>query len=214
MTIHSLRRNYLYGSLQRQHLSPDPIEQFRKWFEELKQAEVPDWFEINAMSLATVDAQGIVSNRIVLLKAIDHSGFTFFTNYLSHKSAQLAENPHAALVFFWPMLERQVRVEGTVTKTESALSDEYFYSRPVTSRLGAWVSMQSSVIADDEHLEWRVEELHKQYPDDQIPRPEHWGGYRLMPSKVEFWQGKPSRLHDRFCYTREGSAWSIHRLAP
>ena len=214
MTIHSLRRTYMFGSLTREQLLSCPIQQFLAWFEELKKQEIPDWFEINAMTLATANKAGVVSSRIVLLKDVNSAGFAFFTNYKSDKSQQLAENPHASLTFFWPMMERQIRVEGRVTKADAATSDSYFQSRPFASRLGAWVSAQSSPIPDDHVLEDKVEELKSQYPDEAVPRPEFWGGYRVHPTRIEFWQGKPSRLHDRFCYVREGESWKIDRLAP
>ena len=213
MSIESLRRTYLMGTLNFDELAACPIEQFTRWFEQLKQEKVPEWFEINAMTLSTATATGVVSGRIVLLKAYDRSGFTFFTNYLSHKSQQLAENHRAALTFFWPMLERQVRIEGSVTKTDAATSDSYFQARPESSQLGAWASPQSGELANDECLESRLSEW-KQKFGEKIPRPKHWGGYRLAPDRFEFWQGKPSRLHDRFCYTLANQAWGIKRLAP
>ncbi len=212
MSLPTLRRNYLYGSLSREALKISPMDQFALWFDELKSAEVPDWFEINAMTLATATGTGSVSSRIVLLKALEEDGFCFFTNYRSHKAQHLFENPHASLTFFWPMFERQVRVEGLVAKTSSETSDAYFQSRPVLSRLGAIASPQSHPIPDDEPLEKRVHDLQQQYPNDDIPRPEFWGGFRLKPTMIEFWQGKPSRLHDRFRYDRSGDHWTIQRI--
>ncbi len=213
MSIESMRRTYEMGALRRSDLAECPIAQFTHWFEQLQRLELPEWFEINAMTLSTADGDGVVSGRIVLLKAFDSSGFTFFTNYLSHKSGQLTDNPRASLTFFWPMLERQIRIEGTVAKTDAATSDSYFRARPESSQLGAWASPQSHVLADDEPLEEKIEALRKQF-GGTIPRPEHWGGYRLAPARFEFWQGKPSRLHDRFRYSRGDDKWVIQRLAP
>jgi pyridoxamine 5'-phosphate oxidase len=214
MKIQDLRRNYEYTHLTRDDLQSDPMAQFRTWFELLQQLELPEWFEINAMTLATADAAGHVSSRIVLLKAYDPLGFTFFTNYRSAKGRQLDVNPRAALTFYWPMLERQVRVVGTVAKTPPEISDLYFQSRPEDSRLGAIASPQSEVVDDESLLAERIARLREDYAGRQIPRPEHWGGYRLTPTDVEFWQGRPSRLHDRFRYLRNGDRWQIDRLAP
>ncbi|MDZ4848940.1 MAG: pyridoxamine 5'-phosphate oxidase [Pirellulaceae bacterium] len=213
MTLHEFRKNYTYGELIRENLADDPIDQFQRWFDELRQADVPEWFELNAMVLSTGDATEIAS-RVVLLKSVSNQGFTFFTNYQSAKARQLEHNPQAALNFYWPMFERQVRVEGRVSRTSTEVSDAYFRARPKMSRLGAIASPQSDRIDDFEPLQARIESLEKQYPGDEIPRPEHWGGYQLLPDLIEFWQGKPSRLHDRFQYRRTANAWDIHRLAP
>lgn len=167
------------------------------------------------MTLATVDEQSRPHARIVLLKGVSNEGFTFFTNYQSTKGKNIAVNPHAALVFFWPELERQVRIEGTIEKVSAAESDEYYHVRPRGSRLGAWASPQSSVIAERSVLEQNEKELATRYEGKEIPRPEHWGGYRLLPSRIEFWQGRPSRLHDRICFEKDNSGnWSKFRLAP
>jgi pyridoxamine 5'-phosphate oxidase len=214
MTLHELRRNYVYGELNRSSLASDPIDQFQSWFQELRDADLPEWFETNAMVLSTSDNQHRVTSRIVLLKSISKEGFTFFSNYRSAKAKQLDENPNAALNFFWPMMDRQVRVEGTVFKATPEVSDEYFQARPVRSRLGAIASPQSQIIPDDEPLELAVERLGAQYSDNAIPRPEHWGGFLLVPHLLEFWQGKPSRLHDRYRYQKSSAGWEIHRLAP
>lgn len=214
MTLHELRRNYTFGELTRAGLSPDPIEQFQKWFDELRQADLPEWFESNAMTLSTCRDSGGVSSRIVLLKSISSQGFTFFSNYRSAKAKQLEANPRAALNFFWPMFERQVRIEGQVHKVASDISDDYFQQRPRRSQLGAIASPQSEVIGESELLAQRVEELEKQYLNQTIPRPAHWGGFILTPDVFEFWQGKPSRLHDRFQYRWTSASWKIERLAP
>lgn len=188
---------------------------FRLWFAQLQAAELPDWFEVNAMTLATSDCHGKTCSRIVLLKHLDDDGFLFFTNYDSDKGIQISLNPLVALHFYWPMFDRQLRIEGKAMKTSSAISDEYFSSRPRTSQLGATASPQSKVI-DDTSLERAVEELDKQYSGQNIQRPENWGGYKVFPHLYEFWQGKPSRLHDRFRYRKSEneSTWTIERLAP
>lgn len=214
MTLHELRRNYTFGEMTRQSLAPSPIEQFQRWFDELRQVDLPEWFESNAMVLSTAGEAAEISSRVVLLKSLTDQGFTFFTNYRSAKAKQLDQNPRAALNFFWPMFDRQVRVEGVVSKVSPEISDEYFQARPVRSRLGAIASPQSAVIEDDEPLESRLEQLASRFPDNAIPRPEHWGGYVLAPEKMEFWQGKPSRLHDRFQYQKTSEGWKIQRLAP
>ncbi len=214
MTLHELRRNYVYGELTRSGLASDPIDQFQSWFQELREADLPEWFETNAMVISTSDSEHHVASRVVLLKSISKDGFTFFSNYRSAKARQLEENSNAALNFFWPMMDRQVRVEGHVRKATPEVSDEYFQARPVRSRLGAIASPQSQIIPDDEPLELAVEKLAAQYSDNVIPRPEHWGGFLLVPQMIEFWQGKPSRLHDRYRYQRSPAGWDIHRLAP
>jgi len=193
-------------------LDPDPFAQFARWFDEAKAAvkELPE-----CMMLATSSHEGEVSVRAVLLKSFDERGFVFFTNYNSRKSAQMHDNPRAALAFWWPSLERQVRIEGAVVRTTEEESDAYFATRPRGSQLGAWASEQSKVIAGRGDLDQRFEELSKCYPEGTIPRPPHWGGYRVIPILFEFWQGRPDRLHDRFCYRlREASDWIIERLSP
>ena len=211
MSVHESRKDYNRLSLNEAELDPDPIRQFHRWFEEATLSEIP---EPNAMTLATATPDGRPSARIVLLRGYDERGFVFFTNYESRKGRELDSNPHAALVFHWHDLERQVRIEGPVERISAEESDAYFQSRPAGSRLGAWASRQSDVIPDRAVPGSPHSALELQYPDGQIPRPEHWGGYRVVPTVVEFWQGRPSRLHDRLRYRRENGAWVIERLSP
>lgn len=211
-SVSEIRREYTRYVLDKEHVNANPFNQFSRWFHEAVVAKLP---EPNAMTLATASRQGMPSARIVLLKGFDETGFVFYTNYLSRKGRQLAENPHAALVFYWLEVERQVRIEGPVTKISQAESETYFYSRPLGSRLGALASRQSQVVESRQILERRFEEFGARYTDGNVPMPEHWGGYRLSPVMMEFWQGRESRLHDRLRYTRqEDGGWLIERLEP
>jgi pyridoxamine 5'-phosphate oxidase len=209
--IADLRQEYARESLDEHNVALDPIAQFSRWFQEAMGSACA---EPNAMTLATAEQDGRPSARIVLLKGFDARGFVFFTNYRSRKGRELALNPQGALLFHWIELERQVRIEGEVEMVAREESDEYYASRPLGSRLGAWASPQSEVIARREELQSRLSEVSAKFGDNP-PRPEHWGGYRLAPDVVEFWQGRPNRLHDRVRYIRESATvWKIERLAP
>ena len=214
MTIHHLRRDYRFGSLTRDQMPDDPIALFRTWFDELRSMDLPEWFEPNAMSLATAKPERGAACRIVLLKEFDDRGFTFFTNYLSSKGEQIAADNRVALGFFWPILERQIRVEGFATKVDPSLSEKYFRSRPRSSQLSANASPQSQIIQDESTLTQLVEDLDAKLQGAEVPCPEHWGGYRVSPELIEFWQGRPSRLHDRFRYLRLPGGWQVDRLGP
>ncbi|OYY13570.1 MAG: pyridoxamine 5'-phosphate oxidase [Polynucleobacter sp. 24-46-87] len=209
-SIAQLRKNYTFGQLSETEVPPNPLSLFQLWFDQAVKAECP---EPNSMTLATADAAGNPSARIVLLKGADSAGFTFFTNYESQKGKELAARPHAALLFHWHELERQVRIKGVVERVSPAESDEYFHSRPAASRIGAWASPQSAEIPNREFLEEAEKRFAADF-GDRPPRPEHWGGYRLHPTEIEFWQGRPSRLHDRIHYQLDGAQWRIARLAP
>jgi pyridoxamine 5'-phosphate oxidase len=207
------RKDYSLASLSEDSVNADPIKQFEQWLSEVR---TTDQIEPTAMNIATATDAGDISSRMVLLKAVDSSGFSFFTNYDSQKSQDLAANANAAICFWWSSLERQVRVQGEVVKVSEQESDKYFNSRPRGSRIGAIASQQSQVIASSEILEQQVESVASQYQDqDDIPRPEYWGGYRVKPSMIEFWQGRPSRLHDRIRYILDTNGhWQIERLSP
>ncbi len=209
-SIAQLRKNYTLGQLSETQVSADPLLLFQLWFDQAIKAQCP---EPNSMTLATADAMGNPSARIVLLKGADQNGFTFFTNYESQKGKELAARPQAALLFHWHELERQVRIKGKVERVISAESDDYYHSRPPASRIGAWASPQSAEIPNREFLEEAEKRLKEKF-GDAPPRPEHWGGYRLHPTDIEFWQGRPSRLHDRIHYRLDGGEWKITRLAP
>jgi len=212
MDIASIRKDYKLKSLSEKEVTSQPFDQFGIWFKEAIDAEVP---EVNAMVLSTSTLEGKPSARVVLMKDFDNCGFVFFTNYQSHKGQELADNPLASLTFFWPQLERQVRIEGTIEKVSQEESVEYFNSRPFESRVGAWVSAQSSKINTREELEEKFEVLFDKFQKQgEVPKPDFWGGYRLKPDFLEFWQGRPSRLHDRICYEAKGNTWEIYRLAP
>lgn len=211
MGISSIRKDYQLKSLSEEDVAKNPFDQFAKWWDEAIKSEID---EVNAMTLATVDQRNRPSARIVLLKDYNSSGFVFYTNYESNKGAQIESNPYASLVFFWKELERQVRIEGKCERVASSESDAYFKSRPVGSQIGAAASPQSSIISDRSILTDKVEELEKQFPNGNIPRPSNWGGYRIIPETIEFWQGRSSRLHDRIKYLKAGDIWRIVRLAP
>jgi len=221
--IADIRKDYKLASLEEADVAANPIDQFTRWWNEAVASQID---EVNAMTLATANAAGVPAARIVLLKGYNSNGFIFFTNYESDKGKNLAQNPHAAIVFFWKELERQIRIEGTVEKVSAEESDRYFNSRPASSRIGAWASPQSAVIENRMVIEQNVERYSSIFANDSIERPDHWGGYIVKPTSIEFWQGRSSRLHDRIKYTLENSAynaatdtrtqlnWKIERLAP
>ncbi len=212
LSIEDLRNEYSKADLDTAQVAGNPIAQFEKWFAEARDSAVP---EPNAMNLATVSESGRPSSRIVLLKSIESDGFTFYTNYQSQKGKDLAINPACALNFFWPELERQVRIEGVASPVPEDKSTAYFQSRPRASQVGAWASPQSHVIANREILEERARQIEKKYENlKSLPKPKQWGGYKVEPYLIEFWQGRTSRLHDRVVYTRTDSGWKIGRLAP
>lgn len=211
MDISDYRREYTQGGLHRVDLAPDPITQFEKWFEQASRAQIAD---PNAMTLATVSPSCKPSLRTVLLKSFDQKGFVFFTNYSSQKAREIEANPNVGLLFPWTELERQVEISGRAEKISTAESMKYFLTRPHGSQLGAWVSNQSSVITSRKILEMKLGEMKRKFHDGKIPLPDFWGGYRVVPEIVEFWQGRPNRLHDRFEYRRHEDQWEIVRLAP
>lgn len=210
--IAALRHDYVAHGLRRSDLDPDPFRQFGIWFGEAAAAQIRD---VNAMALATATRDGKPSVRVVLLKGISERGFVFFTNYGSEKGRQLEENPHASLNLFWVQLERQIRITGVVERTTREESEEYFHSRPIGSQLSAWASQQSAAIASREALETQLALVTEQYAGGVIPLPPHWGGYRVVPSTIEFWQGRADRLHDRLRYSRTNDGrWAIERVSP
>ncbi|MDX2127444.1 MAG: pyridoxamine 5'-phosphate oxidase [Chloroherpetonaceae bacterium] len=209
--IAEIRKDYSLKSLSKEDLAHNPYEQFQTWFSEAIKSEI---LEPNAMTLSTASKDGIPSSRVVLLKGFDERGFVFYTNYNSKKGQELAQNPNASLNFFWKELERQVIISGVVERVSPEESDEYFKSRPLPSRLGAWASAQSEVIENSLSLIKKFKDFEMRYFLGDVPRPPHWGGFRVIPNSIEFWQGRPSRLHDRFRYTHHSTGWRIDQLSP
>lgn len=206
-----LRRDYTKKALVESEVCENPIDQFMEWFEQALSADLVD---PNAMTLSTATKDGAPSSRIVLLKGVDENGFRFFTNFNSRKGRELEENPRAALCFYWNALERQVRIEGSIQKLSAEDSKAYFQQRPRPSQLGAWASKQSSRVESREQLEANFKEIEKRFRNEEVPLPDYWGGYVLKPVRIEFWQGRKSRMHDRICYEKEEERWTIYRLAP
>jgi pyridoxamine 5'-phosphate oxidase len=211
MKIADIRRDYQLKTLSEKEVMAEPIGQFSVWWDEAVESHID---EVNAMTLATANKEGRPSARIVLLKGFDEKGFVFFTNYQSAKARAIMENPRVTLLFFWKELERQVKIEGTISRISDAENDEYFNSRPEQSKIGAWASPQSQPIENREWLEKNWKKYAEQFNGKSVPRPVHWGGYLVVPDLMEFWQGRPGRLHDRIVYTKENGKWKIGRLAP
>ncbi|OYP36001.1 pyridoxamine 5'-phosphate oxidase [Rhodopirellula sp. MGV] len=215
MSLYEMRKSYTLATLLEKDIDPNPMVQFKTWLADALQGDLPDWVEVNAMTLSTSDGHGNVTSRIVLLKGIEQDKFWFYTNYASEKAAQMEANPSVSLCFLWQHLQRQVRVTGTIAKAPRQQSIDYFHKRPRDSQFGAIVSSQSSVVESREVLEKRLAELKQQYGEnDTIECPEDWGGYCVSPTAIEFWQGRESRLHDRLRYRSNGSDWVVERLAP
>ncbi|AZC18195.1 pyridoxamine 5'-phosphate oxidase [Pseudomonas sp. CMR5c] len=213
LSLAQMRRNYTLGGLHEEQAPDDPLLLFGQWLEQARETESAP-VEANSMHLATVDSQGRPHGRVLLLKGVSAEGFTFFGNYQSAKGLELAANPQAAMTFFWPALERQVRIEGPVVRLADELSDAYFDSRPLASRLGAWASPQSRPLADRDELQALLAQTIRRFVEEPLHRPAHWGGYCLQPERLEFWQGRADRLHDRLDYRRQGGQWRRQRLAP
>ena len=210
--LYHLRKEFKLGKLSESDVAPDPYSQFETWWQELERCNIP---EHNVMTLATIGTDGYADARTLLLKGFDHRGFTFFTNYNSAKSKQLDANPNCCLVFYWKELERQVRISGSAVKLSTKESINYFNTRPRESKLGAWASPQSMVVAGQSWLTETFQFYRERFKHGEIPRPPHWGGYRVQPVRIEFWQGRPGRMHDRILYSQDaGSSWTIKRLAP
>ena len=209
--IADIRKDYKLQSLSEKDISPNPFDQFQKWWDDAIASNID---EVNAMTLATAGENGKPSARIVLLKGLNENGFHFYTNYESHKAKDMEANQHVALIFFWKELERQIRIEGTVSKLTNTESDAYYYSRPLESQIGAWASPQSKIITDRTALENEVENVKIKFMEEHLVRPTFWGGYNVAPSLIEFWQGRSNRLHDRLQYSKNGSTWNVDRLAP
>lgn len=208
--IADIRKDYKLKSLSENEVSINPYNQFGIWWKEAIESNLD---EVNAMTLSTASKEGRPSSRIMLLKGYDENGFVFFTNYNSRKGGEILANPFVSLLFFWKELERQVRIEGSIEKLENTYNDEYFYSRPIGSRISAWASNQSSILSNREELDASVAKYTQEF-GDKVPRPAHWGGFRVVPDKIEFWQGRSSRLHDRVVYSLENTSWRINRLSP
>lgn len=211
MDLSDLRKDFCKGGLSEDMLKDSPLELFDLWFKQAQECQIP---EVNAMSVATVNAEGVPSIRVVLLKAYNEDGFVFYTNYESQKAQDIEANNNICINFFWEQLERQIRIIGKASKVSKAQSLKYFLSRPSSSQLGAWVSNQSKIISSRSILEMKFEQMKRKFANGQIPLPDNWGGYILKPTSFEFWQGRPSRLHDRFKYTQNNNSWQANRLAP